>query len=76
MSKERIELESSSAGAALTVRPVRLEPPQYFRFTNRVHFFKSPKYAIKINSKKYTPLEPDQYFRACAAIAFKYNFIP
>ena len=56
-------------GAALTVRPVRLEPHQYFRFTNRGHFLKSPKNAIKINPKKCTPLEPHQYFRACDATA-------
>ena len=56
-------------GAALTMRPVRLEPHQLLRFTNRDHFPKSPKYAIKINPKKYTPLEPHQNFRACAATA-------
>ena len=54
------------AGAALTVRPVRLEPHQYFRFTNRGYFFKSPIYA-----KKCPPLEPHQYFRACAATALR-----
>ena len=55
--------------ATLTVRPVRLEPPQYFWFPNRGHFLKSTKYAIKINPKKSTPLEPHQYFRACVATA-------
>ena len=39
------------AGAALTVRPVRLEPHQYLRFTYRGHFLKSPKNATKINQK-------------------------
>ena len=57
-------LLSLQPGATLTVRPVRLEPPQYFWFTNRGHFLKSPKYAIKIDPKKSTPLEPHQYFRA------------
>ena len=60
-----------SAGPALTMRPVRLEPHQYFRFTNRGHFFKSPKNAIKSNQKKYTPLEPHHYFRVCAATVKK-----
>ena len=54
-------------GAALTVRPVKLEPHQYLRFTNRDHFLKSPKNAVKINPKNMYPLEPHQYFRACAA---------
>ena len=45
-----------SPGAALTVRPVRLEPPQYLRFTYRDHFLKSPKSAIKINQKNVLPL--------------------
>ena len=58
------------SGATQTVRPVRLEPPQYFRFTNRDHFSKSPKYALKINPKKCTPLEPHQYFRACVATEY------
>ena len=51
------------------MRPVRLEPHHFLRFTNRDHFLKSPKSAIKINPKKYTPLEPHQNFRACAATA-------
>ena len=49
------------------MRPMRLEPHHFLRFTNRDHFLKSPKSAIKINPKKYTPLEPHQNFRACAA---------
>ena len=57
-------------GAALTVRPVRLEPHHFLRFTNRGHFPKSPKHAIKINPKKYTPPEPHHFFRACAATAY------
>ena len=60
-------------GAALTVRPVKLEPHQYLRFTNRGHFLKSPKNAIKINQKKYTPLQPHQYFTACAATDHECN---
>ena len=59
--------EHRKAGASLTVRPERLEPPQYFRFTNRGRFLKSPKYAIKDWPKKSTPLEPHQSFRACDA---------
>ena len=58
-------------GASLTVRPVRLEPPQYFRFTNRGRFLRSLKYAIKDWTKKSTPLEPHQYFRACDATALR-----
>ena len=51
-------------GAALTVRPVRLEPHQYFRFTNRGHFFKSPKYAIKNQPKKCTPSWASSIFQS------------
>ena len=63
-------------GAALTVRPVRLEPHQYFGFTNRGHFFKSPKYAIKINPKNVPPFEPHQYFMGCAATEVFYSTFP
>ena len=62
-----IRILSVWSGATLTVRPVRLEPPQYFRFTNRGRSLKSPKYAIKNQLKKGTPLESHQYFRACDA---------
>ena len=43
------------SGAALTVRPVRLEPHQYFWFAIRGQFSKSPKYAIKMIPKKMYP---------------------
>ena len=43
------------------MRPVRLEPHHFLRFTNRGHSSKSPKNAIKIN-----PPEPHHFFRACA----------
>ena len=56
-------------GAALTMRPVRLEPHHFLRFTIRDHFLKSPKYAIKINAKKIYPPEPHQNFKGCAATA-------
>ena len=64
------------SGATQTVRPVRLEPPQYFRFTLRGHFLKCPKNAIKINPKKCTPLEPHQYFKACVATGNQRSFCP
>ena len=51
-------------GVALTVRPVRLEPPQYLRFTNRDHFLKLPKYAKKINPKKCTPPRASPIFQS------------
>ena len=64
------------SGAALTVRPVRLEPHQYFWFTNRGQFLTSPKNAIKINPKKCTPLEPHQYLRPCAATVLYISLSP
>ena len=45
-----------TAGASLTVRPVRLKPLQYYRFTNIGRFLKSPKYEKKkLAQKKYPP---------------------
>ena len=52
------------------MRPVRLEPHHFLRFTIRDHFLKSPKYAIKINAKKIYPPEPHQNFKACAATEY------
>ena len=50
---------------------MRLEPHHFLRFTNRDHFLKSPKNAIKTNPKKYTPPEPHHFFRPCAATDVK-----
>ena len=49
MVKSRLHSIHVNVDLALTVRPVRLEPHQYFWFTIRGHFSKSPKYALKMN---------------------------
>ena len=52
-------------GAYYEAREARASP--LFEIYYRGHSPKSPKNAIKINSKKYTPPEPHHFFRACAA---------